>query len=406
MKEIPNLNQVKINAFIKNKSKKKISDGMVKGLLLEKTKTKVVWRLRYQFGGKDRNIKVGDYPDVSLSVTREQARKYKELLAQGIDPNEYKRKQLEKIKKEQSKKTFKKVAEEFLAHKKNEVSEKRFKSNYLRSFKHYILPNIGHKKVDEVKREDIIKIIKKIPSIKLPFATRTGSKTYIAKEVLGYIKKCLDYALNLNLIEYNPAYGIDVSLLLPKQEKSQMKAFIKENEVKELYQKIINYHNKPASKMMQFQALTALRNVGLYRLKWEYIDWEEKIITFPKNTYKGNEKEYILPLTSTLEEILKYFKTINGNYPYVFRAANIKEESLSNKLRKYYKDLNITGHTPHGWRSSFKSLATEKRAANFETIELQLNHNIGSSVNGAYFRTHLIDERRKLLEWWKEFLNS
>ena len=327
-------------------------------------------------------------------------------MAKGIDPNDYKREQLEKIRKEQTKKTFKEVAEEFLVHKKNEVSEKRFKSNYIRAFKHYILPYIGNKKIDEVKKDDIIKIIKQIPEVKLPYATRIGVKTYTAREVFGYVKKCLDYALNLNLIEYNPAYGIDVSLLLPKQEKSQMKAFVKENEVKELYQKIINYHNKIGSKLMQFQALTALRNVGLYRLKWEYIDWEEKIITFPKNTYKSNEKEYILPLTSTLIEILNYFKTINENSSYVFRDADIKEESLSNRLRKYYKDLDITGHTPHGWRSSFKSLTTEKRAANFETIELQLNHNIGSSVHSSYFRTHLIDERRKLLKWWEEFLNS
>jgi hypothetical protein len=90
---------------------------MVKGLLLEKTKAKIVWRLRYQFGGKDSSIKIGDYPDVSLSIAREQARRYKELLAQGIDPNEHKKEELEKIKKEQSKKTFKEVAEEFLSHK-------------------------------------------------------------------------------------------------------------------------------------------------------------------------------------------------------------------------------------------------------------------------------------------------
>ena len=41
MKEIPNLNQAKINAFIKDKNKKKISDGMVRGLLLEKPKQKL-----------------------------------------------------------------------------------------------------------------------------------------------------------------------------------------------------------------------------------------------------------------------------------------------------------------------------------------------------------------------------
>ncbi len=404
----PVLTQSAINAFLKDDKRKKLSDGMVGGLRLVKKAKSVIWDFRYKkLGtGKDSNIKIGNYPDVSLKVARDIAREYKELLARGIDPVEYKREKEEAIKREQEKKTFKMIAYEFLELKKGSVSEKRFKSNYLRAFESYAIPFMGHKKIDKITRYDLIDFIKWIPSVKLPNATRTKNKTYTAKEVFGYVKNCLDYALNLGLIEYNPAYGIDPSKILPKEEKEHMKAITDEKEIKKLYKKILDYEYEAGRYLMQFQALTGLRNVGLYRLKWDWIDWERKIITYPPDTYKDNKNSFRLPLTDTLIQILQYFKKINGSSPNVFRSPKIEEESLSNKLRDYYKRLEIKDHTPHGWRTSLRTLAREKRAADFDTIEMQLDHKVGNDVTIAYMRGDLLEERRELLIWWENFLNS
>ena len=402
----PVLTQTAINAFLKDDKRKKLSDGMVGGLRLVKKAKSINWEFRYKkLGtGKDTNIKIGTYPDISLKTARDIAREYKELLARGIDPIEHKREKEEAIKREQEKKTFKMVAYEFLELKKGSVSDARFKRNYLRAFEKYAIPFMGYKKIDQITRYDLIDFIKWIPSVKLPNATRTQNKTYTAKEVFGYVKNCLDYALNLGLIEYNPAYGINPSKILPKEKKEHMKAIIDEKEIKEVYQKILNYEYEEGRYLMQFQALTGLRNVGLYRLKWEWIDWERKIIIYPSDTYKDNKKNFRLPLTDTLIEILKYFKTINGSSPYVFRSQNIKEETISNKLEGYYKKLEIKDHTPHGWRTSLRTLAREKRAADFDTIEMQLDHKVGNDVTTAYMRGNLLEERRELLIWWEEFL--
>jgi len=398
------LTQSAINAFLKDDKRKKLSDGMVKGLRLVKKNKSIVWEFRYKRLGtkKDTSLKIGNYPDITLKTARDIAREYKELLARGIDPAEHKREKEEAIKREQEKKTFKTIAYEFLELKKGSVSDKRFKSNYLRAFEKYAIPFMGHKKIDKITRYDLIDFIKWIPSVKLSNATRTKDKTYTAKEVFNYVKNCLDYALNLGLIEYNPAYGIDPSKILPKEQKEKMKAVIDETKIKEVYQKILSYDYTAGRYIMQFQALTALRNVGLYRLKWEYIDFERKIITYPPNTYKDNKEPFRLPLTDTLLNILQYFKKIN-NSPYVFRGPNTKEESLSNKLRDYYKRLGIKEHTPHGWRSAFRTIAREKKAGDFDTIEMQLNHKVGNDVISAYMRG-LLEERRELLIWWENFL--
>jgi len=85
------ITQTAINSFIKS-DKKELSDTEVEELKLTKRASKTIWRLRYKtLKGTRSYIKIVNYPDISLKIAREIAREYKELLARGIDPNDYKR---------------------------------------------------------------------------------------------------------------------------------------------------------------------------------------------------------------------------------------------------------------------------------------------------------------------------
>jgi integrase len=128
------------------------------------------------------------------------------------------------------------------------------------------------------------------------------------------------------------------------------------------------------------------------------------VVVYPPNTYKGNKDKYILPLTDTLIEIIKFFKMIYYKSDYVFRESNVREETLSNRLKDYYIKLGIKEHTRHGWRSAFKTILTEMKVGSFESIEKQLGHRIGNEVNMSYFRSDMIDERREILKFWEDFL--
>ena len=44
------------------------------------------WRLKYRFGGKERRLMIGSYPDVSLKDARERRNAARTLLANGRDP--------------------------------------------------------------------------------------------------------------------------------------------------------------------------------------------------------------------------------------------------------------------------------------------------------------------------------
>ncbi len=410
---MPRVNELLTDKKIKAEIKKganKISDGAISGLALHKTKSGYVWRLRYTYGKKRSYYAIGEYPVVSLKEAREIARETKLLLEKGIDPNLHKKQQREELIRQQNKMRVTDLIDEYLEIKKNNVSEARFKKNYVGIFNNYVIPYIGKKYIDEINEDEILALVKKVPKIKLKNATRSGNKTYKAKEVLSIIKNLFEYAFRNKYLKHNPISLIDLDIILPKHIEKHMEAITDEDELKQLYKTIVEINNPITSKILQFQALTLLRNGNMRNLKWEYVDWNKKVIIFPKESMKAAHSDFRLPLTKTLLEILEYFKPFSGDKEYVFISSKTNKQISENFLPFQYKKLGYQGiHTPHGWRSSFQTIAAEKYKEHkfpFEVIEAQLHHKIGNKVTRAYLRTDFLDERRKLLKWWEGFLNS
>jgi integrase len=72
------------------------------------------------------------------------------------------------------------------------------------------------------------------------------------------------------------------------------------------------------------------------------------------------------------------------------------------------KALKIMGYgspkfTPHGFRSSFSTIAREIGGFGHEVIEAQLAHATGSEVSRAYNRAQYLEQRRELMQWWADF---
>jgi hypothetical protein len=62
------------------------------GLYLEVTPAGgKLWRLKYRFGGKEKRLAIGPYPEVGLKAAREARDSARSLRANGTDPSEHKR---------------------------------------------------------------------------------------------------------------------------------------------------------------------------------------------------------------------------------------------------------------------------------------------------------------------------
>ncbi len=90
----------------------KLTDGDGMHLMVHINGSKY-WRLQYRFGGKQKMLALGVYPDISLAEAREKRDAARKLIANGFDPSE-KRKE---VKEEQQKEfnTFEKVARDWHA---------------------------------------------------------------------------------------------------------------------------------------------------------------------------------------------------------------------------------------------------------------------------------------------------
>ena len=84
------LTELQIKKAKPTDKQQKLTDGGGMYLLVHTNGGKY-WQMAYRFGGKQKKLSLGVYPDVSLSKAREWREQARRLLADGIDPHEAKK---------------------------------------------------------------------------------------------------------------------------------------------------------------------------------------------------------------------------------------------------------------------------------------------------------------------------
>ena len=61
---------------------------------------------------------------------------------------------------------------------------------------------------------------------------------------------------------------------------------------------------------------------------------------------------------------------------------------------------------PHGFRAMGSSILNESGLWNPDAIERQLAHRESNKVRAAYNRAEYLDERRRMMQWYGEYLRQ
>ena len=70
-------------------------------------------------------------------------------------------------------------------------------------------------------------------------------------------------------------------------------------------------------------------------------------------------------------------------------------------MTKLLRDSGLADRTVvYGFRSSFRSWASERTSVPYAVAELALAHAVGSAVERSYARSDLFEKRRQLMEQW------
>jgi len=391
------------------KAKKKEKDyKMFDGgglFLLVRTNGSKLWRAKYRYDGKEKSISFGKYPEVTLAAARNKLQELKKNLENNLNPS---RKTINTLNEKTIRKmTFKEISLEFLKFKSQELSYSYYEKQK-RRLEVYVYYKIGNIEADDVKKSDIIELLKNIPNIKTS-STKKTNKAETSRIVFNLLEQIYNFGFHNDFTSNNVMSRVDKNAIIPKTTTEHYKAITDEKEIRSLYSMIQEYQGDISTRSaLEFLALSALRTGNVRFMKWEMIDFDKRVVNYPSSAMK-TKREFRLPLTNRMMKILKDMREFTGDFEYVFHSTLSKKKPLSeNTLGYALKRMDVFDHTPHGFRSSFSTLCYEKQKEHgfiADVIESQLAHSVGSSTKRAYMRSDFFDERLKLLEWWDEFLH-
>ena len=365
------------------------------------------WRMNCRINGKQITLSFGLWPDVSLAEARKKQEESKEKIGKGINPIEEKRELLrlqfvemrgrgsnENIQKN----TFKKVSQEWHKRQSPHWTEKHSK-DVLNSLKHHVYSDIGEKPISSITKQDVISTLRKLE------AEGMHETCYRVRQRLEAI---FDYAEIEEQCIGNPSRGIQKIFMKP-QPKSHHSLPI--SELPEFLNKIeTDKVTSPSTVLaMKFMILTFVRSSELRLAVWEEInlDSDEPLWVIPAERMKIPRTHHV-PLSKQAVEILKKMQHYSGPEGYVFPQVRNPEKAMSENTLLYFSNrLGYAGrNTIHGFRTVASTVLNESMKWHPDVIELQLAHQESNKVRKAYNRAEHLAERRKMMEWWANYIDS
>jgi integrase len=372
------------------------------GLCVEiKPNGKKYWRYRFQWLKKTQMMSLGEYPIVGLAEARTKRDEAKSLVASGINPVEEKENQ-KKAKHDEydNRVLFKDVAAEFKKEKLNNRSE-RYQEAFQRALDKDILKVIGDKDIKEVTSADVLTIIKKtIARVKRQKNHGTGEVSAIQNRT--FIGGVMRYAIATLRADYDPTYAVKNVVERPEIEHARP---MEKHEAVQLRNKLNNYGGSTTVKNAGLVMLySMLRTIEIRRMKWEYVDFEARTITFPKEMMK-KKRIHIVPMSDQVFNILQEQRNIVGNREYVFPAIYQDGMLSATTLNKMLDYIGLSDVTAHDFRATASTLLNEKDYDD-KWIEKQLAHADGNKTRATYNHAKYLESRRKMLQDWANIVDS
>lgn len=365
-----------------------LSDG--DGLRLRvKTNGSKLWLLNYTHPTKKRrtNLSLGKYPDLSLANARKSVLEAKELLVQGVDPQEEKKRHQLK-QKANHEHTFINVTTNWFEIKKDDVTPD-YAVDIWRSLELHIFPILSSTPVKDITAPQIIELLK-------PIEAKGNLET--VKRLAQRLNEVMNFATNCGLIQANPLTGIKAAFKKPKKENM---AALTPAELPELIRAIANASIKRTTRcLIEWQLHTMTRPSEASGARWEEINWNEQVWTIPAERMK-KRREHRIPLTGQMLEILEVIKPISGHREFVFPSDRTpKKPCNSQTANMALKRMGFAGRlVSHGLRS-LASTTLNEQGFEADLIEAALAHVDDNQVRSAYNRTDYLERRRPMMCWW------
>ena len=381
-----------------------MNDGAGLVLLVKSTGVKS-WRFIYRFGGKQNRLSFGAYPSTTTESARRKAEKAREQIANDIDPSKLKKqiKELADLADDNAKRkedgltilnSFADLTRQWLAsiaHLTSVTTQIKKTSRLER----LAFPVLGDLPIKEIKSSDVLAALR-------PLIDKMQLET--AHRLHAEISSVFSYAIVHDFTDYDPSQPL--AKQIPAQKVRHRAAIIDPTLVGQLLRDIGNYRGTfVVQSAFRISPLLFQRPGEIRQLLWSDIDLQAKEW---RPYISKTDFHHIVPLSTQAIEILEAIKPLTGVGQYVFPSSRGDGRPMSdNTIRTALKSLGYDSGTmtAHGFRTTASTLLNEQGWSP-DAIERQLAHSPRDQVRAAYNRAQYLDERRRMMQSWSDYLDS
>ena len=366
-----------------------------KGLYLEVTKAGgKLWRLKYRFGGKEKRLAIGTYPEISLKDARAARDAARTHLAAGTDPSEYK-KLMKATARADSTNTFEAIAREWHSSQSRVWSPIHTK-NVGDRLSRNVFPYLGNEAIADITVPELLQVLRRIEA-------RGAFET--AHRVLGNVNEVFRFAIASGRADRNIA--VDLKGALQPVKKKHLAAVTDPTRAGELLRMIDSYSGTLTVQCaLKLAPLVFVRPGELRTAQWRDINLQTAEWRY---TVTKTQTEHIVPLSTQALEILATMHPLTGRWEYVFPSARSRHRPMSNNailsaMRRM--EIGKDEMSGHGFRAMAKTILIEELGYSEALTALQLSHKRNDPLGNAYNRTTFLRERTAMMQAWADYLDG
>lgn len=370
----------------------KLSDEKGLYLLVTPTGSKL-WRFDYRFAGKRKTLAFGKWNDVELAQARNRRDTARQSLAEGRDPASGAEEEPAVIKN-----SFETVAQDWHAAVKTAWTP-RYAKLILGRLEADIFPHLGNDDIDTIEPPRLLEVIRKIEA---------RGALEMAKRVKNHCGEIFQFGIAEGKCRRDPA--AEIRRALKKARPKKHMAAVRPSEFGTLVARMHAYDGNELTKLaLLFTLITMVRTqeTRFARIEeFENLDGQEPVWRLSPERMKMS-REHLVPLPHQAVTIINHLRKKSPDSQYLF-PANTKTGVISENTMLYglYRMGYHSRQTTHGLRRCASTILNESGKFEPDWIEAQLAHADDDKVRGAYNAAIYLPQRRRMLQWWADFVEK
>lgn len=272
------------------------------------------WRMKYRFGGKEKRLAFGVYPETGLKAAREKASEARKTLQDGRDPGELRKAEKARIVHE-TVNTLEAVSRDWLTHQAArwaEITLTRIRA----SLEADIFPALGARPIASIKPGEIMAAVKMVEA--------RGAADQ-ADRVLKRVKAVYRWAVTHERIESNPMVDLVPSEIFKPRHVTH-RAAMADSDLPEFLAKLEKYDGDPHTvQALKLLMLTATRPGETRGAMWAEFDLDAALWIIPAKRMKM-KLEHRVPLSRQAAEVLRTMQTMSGGRELVFPSPVVSAD--------------------------------------------------------------------------------